>query len=140
MATLVKTSIQINARPEKVWTVFSDFSAYPNWNPFLKEISGDVQIGKTININAGGMKFKPTVLRLTKNQELTWVGRLLFPGIFDGEHRFIFIDNGDGTTTFQHEELFKGILVPLFKKKLTTDTKAGFEAMNEALKAKVEAL
>ncbi len=138
MATEIRTSIEINASPEKIWKVFSNFENYPNWNPFLTEVSGEVKAGNQIKINAGGMIFKPTVLKFEENKELRWLGKLLFSGIFDGEHYFEIIDKGNGTSTFVHGENFKGILVPLFKSKLTGETKDGFVKMNKKLKELVE--
>lgn len=43
------------------------------------------------------------------------------------------------TVTFKHEEIFNGLLVGPFSKKLDTDTKKGFESMNEKLKELAEA-
>ena len=34
------------------------------------------------------MTFKPTVLVAEGPKELRWLGRLLLPGMFDGEHSF----------------------------------------------------
>jgi hypothetical protein len=85
------------------------------------------------------MKFKPTILVRSENKELRWLGKLLFKGLFDGEHSFRIVDNENGTCTFYHEESFSGILVGLFAKKLDTDTKQGFIEMNEKLKELVEA-
>ena len=138
MAAEIKTSIVINATPKKIWQVLTDFSAYPFWNPFIKSITGNVKMGEKIKVEFEKMTFKPKVLKYTKNQEFEWLGHLLFSGLFDGKHRFLLIDNGDGTTTFQHSESFKGILVPLFKKKLNTEFKPQFEEMNMALKVLVE--
>jgi len=138
MALNITTSIIINARPEQVWAKFTAFETYSTWNPFLKEVSGNIAEGNTISINAGGMKFKPKVLKFEKNKELKWVGKLLFTGLFDGTHQFILKDNQDGTTTFHHNEFFKGWLVPMFKKQLLSETKTGFEAMNRILKERVE--
>lgn len=84
------------------------------------------------------MTFKPKVLTFLKNRELSWLGHLLLPGLFDGEHKFELIDNGKGTTTFIHSERFKGILVPLFKEKLNKNTKNGFIEMNKKLKELTE--
>ena len=137
-AAEIKTSIIIKATPEQVWAELTDFAAYASWNPFLKEVSGEVAVGKKIKINADGMTFKPKVLVFDAHKELKWIGRLILPGIFDGTHRFVLIDNGDGTTTLEHSEDFSGILVPLFKKKLLKETKANFEAMNQKLKERVE--
>ncbi|SUJ29940.1 Uncharacterised protein [Sphingobacterium spiritivorum] len=84
------------------------------------------------------MIFKPKVLVYEKNKKLSWTGRLLLPGIFDGEHTFELIDNGDGTTTFVQSEIFKGLLVPLFQKTLDNNTRRGFEQMNLKLKEMCE--
>ena len=135
----ISTRIVINATPEEVWKEFSNFSEYGSWNPFIKELTGNVEEQGRIHIKLEGMQFKPTVQVLKPAQELTWLGRLLLPGIFGGRHSFQLIDNGDGTTTFVQKESFKGLLVPMLKKKLLTETKAGFEAMNSALKSRVEA-
>ena len=88
--------------------------------------------------NGSAMTFKPTVLVADVNKEFRWLGHLMFPGIFDGEHIFELYENTDGTTTFVQREEFKGILVPLFSKMLDTKTVAGFEAMNKRLKQRVE--
>lgn len=138
MALEIKTSIVINTTPDKVWKVLTDFEKYPDWNPFLKEVLGEVKEGNRIKIVADGMKFKPKILTYTENKELKWRGRLLLPGLFDGKHCFVLIDNGDGSTTLEHSEKFSGILVPFLKKKLRTETKANFEKMNQLLKERVE--
>jgi hypothetical protein len=143
MAKEIKTQILINASPEKVWSIFSNFEKYPTWNPFIKYIKGDVKVGNKIAMRiappkASEMTFKPRVLTFETNKELSWLGHLLFPGLFDGTHKFELIDNGNGTTTFRQSEKFKGILVPFFKKLLDVNTKNGFEEMNKKLKELAE--
>jgi hypothetical protein len=143
MAKEIKTEILINATPEKVWSILTNFDNYPNWNPFIKSIKGEVKVGNKITVRieppeAKGMTFRPKILTLETNKELKWIGHLLFTGLFDGEHKFELIDNGDGTTTFRQNEKFKGILVPLFKKQLDNNTKKGFEEMNKKLKELAE--
>lgn len=134
----VETEILISADPQKVWSVLTDFESYPNWNPFVKSLTGKVREGNKIKVVLPGMKFKPTVLKFKTAKEFRCIGHLLFKGLFDGEHSFVLIDNKDGTTTLKHGEQFSGILVPFFKKKLDTDTKDGFVQMNVALKKRAE--
>ena len=138
MTKQIKTSITINASKEKVWQILTDFSAYPEWYPFIKSINGEVKVGNCIQIKLPEMTFKPTVLTYTKNTELKWLGHLWFKGLFDGEHKFYISDNGDGTTNFEQSEIFKGVLVKLFSKKLDKDTKKGFQQMNRELKLRAE--
>lgn len=144
MAKEITTEILIHAEPAIIWSVLTNFDNYPYWNPFIKSINGVVEVGKKITARieppgAKGMTFKPTILAFQTNKELKWIGHLLFPGLFDGEHVFELIDHGNGTTTFIQREKFKGILVPLFKKMLDVNTIKGFEAMNEKLKELAEA-
>ena len=134
MAKEIKTEILINATPEKVWAVLTDFNAYPAWNPFVNSLAGEVKVGNTIKVVLQGMTFKPKVLVFEPNREFRWIGRLFLPGLFDGEHSFILTDHGNGTTTFQQNEIFNGLLVGLFSRKLDTATLPGFERMNEKLK------
>jgi hypothetical protein len=143
MAKELTTEIIIAANPEKIWSVLTNFDRYPNWNPFIKFVKGNVTVGNTITVrieppNSTGMTFKPEVLTCNTNKELSWIGKLLFKGLFDGEHKFKLIDNGNGTTTFIQSETFTGILVPLFTKMININTKNGFELMNQKLKSLVE--
>jgi hypothetical protein len=143
MALEIKTEITITATPEKVWEILTNFNEYPNWNPFIKLIKGQVVVGKKIIARieppeAKEMTFKPKILTFVENKELSWLGHLLFPGLFDGKHKFELVDNGNGTTTFKQSEIFRGVLVPFFKKQLKNNTKNGFIEMNEKLKELAE--
>ncbi|RZT95389.1 hypothetical protein EV201_0008 [Ancylomarina subtilis] len=136
MAKEIKTEILIHATPDKVWTILTNFENYPNWNPFIKSVIGEVKVGNKITVRIEppkekGMTLKPTVLIYEANNELRWIGRLLFPGLFDGEHKFELIDNGNGTITFRQSEKFKGIFVWFLN---VENTKKGFEEMNGKLK------
>jgi hypothetical protein len=143
MAIEITTEIIINAAPEKVWIALLDFEKHPAWNPFITSILGEALVGERLEVciaPPGGqpMTFKPKVLAVTCNAELRWLGHLLFPGLFDGEHRFLLTANPNGSTTLVQSERFTGVLVPLFRKSLNVNTRAGFAAMNQALKARVE--
>lgn len=143
MAKELVTSITISASPTQVWAILTDFEKYPEWNPFIKSLTGQVAVGNTIVAHLhppGGqaMTFKPKVLAFEPEKEFRWLGHLFFPGLFDGEHIFELTDEGNGTTLLVHREKFKGILVPLFQKMLDTNTLEGFNAMNRALKLRSE--
>ncbi|MDR1977000.1 MAG: SRPBCC domain-containing protein [Campylobacteraceae bacterium] len=137
----INTEIKINAKPEVIWEILVDFDNYPKWNPFIKMVKGEVKVGNKITVKVvpqgkRGMTFKPKVLTFEKNREISWIGKLIISGLFDGEHKLILIDNNDGTTTFKQSEKFDGILVTLFN---FENTRLGFEAMNQELKKIAEA-
>jgi hypothetical protein len=137
------TSIDIDAAPEAVWAVLSDLTAYPSWNPFIREAKGELAAGERLDLKMqpeGGraMRFRPTVLNAEPGRELRWLGRLVAPGVFDGEHRFSIEPTAGGSRLVQ-EERFTGVLVPLLAKGLRRRTLPAFEQMNEALRARAEA-
>jgi hypothetical protein len=138
------TEIEINASPERVWRILTDFISYPVWNPFIREIRGRAAEGERLRVflkpsGGKGMVFKPTVLKADPKRELRWLGKLLVSGLFDGEHYFVIETLGENRVKFVHGENFRGILVRLFAKSLDTDTLRGFNEMNEALKKRAEA-
>ncbi|MDK2064799.1 SRPBCC domain-containing protein [Aliarcobacter butzleri] len=137
----IETSIKINSKADKIWQELINFEEYKNWNPSIIDISGELGKNKTlkivVKIDEKTMVFKPIVLECEENKELRWLGKLLFNGIFDGEHYFLIKENIDGTCTFIQGEKFSGILIPFFGK-MILKTKKGFEAMNQELKKRVE--
>jgi len=139
----LRTQIEIEATPERVWEILTDFDAYPEWNPFIQAIEGEAAPGSKLEVRIeppGGraMSFKPIVLEAAPRQELRWLGRVLVPGLFDGEHSLRIEPIDDSRVRFVQAERFTGVLVPLFGKSLEK-TERGFTAMNEALKRRAEA-
>jgi hypothetical protein len=143
MPTDLRTEILIDAPPARIWAILTDFAAYPDWNPFITSSVGTLAVGERLVIRLappGGKRvtFKPTITEVEAGRSFEWLGRLVLPGLFDGRHRFELLPNGDGTRFLQTER-FAGVLVPLMRRSLDTHTRAGFEAMNNALKARAEA-
>ena len=139
----IQTEIDIASTPERLWSILTDLSAYPSWNPFIRSITGQIEEGQRLAVSiqpAGGraMTFRPTVLLAAPNSELRWLGRFLLPGIFDGEHYFKMAASGPGRVRFTQGEQFSGLLVGFAKASLDRGTKDGFVAMNEALKTRAE--
>ena len=143
MAKELKTEVIINASPSTIWNILIEFDLYPEWNPFIKSIKGLPIEGSKVSArleppDLRGMTISPTILEVTDEKALRWLGHLFFPGLFDGEHIFELIDNKNGTTTFIQREKFRGILVSLFNKLLDNNTYRGFVLMNQQLKIKAE--
>lgn len=139
----IDTAIDIDADPKTVWQVLTDFSAYPHWNPFIRSIEGELNRGSRLSVliqppGQKPMRFQPEVQAAEHPAKLSWIGRVLIRGLFDGHHQFELQPNGTGTRLL-HREFFSGLLVPLIWNKMEQPTRAGFEAMNLALKARVEA-
>jgi hypothetical protein len=138
----LRTEVAIDAPPERVWRVLTDFGAYPEWNPFIRSIEGETRVGSQLKVRieppgARGMTFRPTVRAAEPARELRWLGRLLVPGLVDGEHRLALEPLEGGRSRFIQSERFTGLLVGLLTGTLAA-TERGFEQMNEALKRRVE--
>ena len=135
----VETEIVIAAPPAVVWAVLTDGAGYAAWNPFIRAMSGPIRPGARLTISvhpAGGraMTFRPRVLVADPGRELRWLGRLVLPGLFDGEHSFRLVPQGEATRLI-HAETFRGVLAWLID---TDRFRADFTAMNRALKQRVE--
>jgi hypothetical protein len=138
----LRSEIEIDAPPEDVWQVLTDFDAYPEWNPFIRSIQGNPKVGSRLSVRieppgARGMTFRPTVRAAEPARELRWLGRLLIPGLADGEHRLTLEPLNGGRSQFIQSERFSGLLVGLLRSTLAA-TQRGFEQMNQALKRRAE--
>jgi len=139
----LRAEVEIDATPERVWLLLTDFPSYPEWNPFIRSASGPIAVGGRLKVHiqpsgTSGMTFRPRVLKVEPQRELRWLGRLLVPGLFDGEHVFTLDALGEHRVRFVQREIFKGILVPLLSRSLDRDASRGFDEMNAALKARAE--
>jgi hypothetical protein len=138
----LETEIDIRGSAMEVWSVLADFRRYPEWNPFIREASGEVRRGARLTVQLhppGGrpMTFRPIVREASPGRELRWEGHLWFPGLFDGEHVFRIETTGENVR-LRHGEQFRGVLVPLIPANVFERTRRGFEAMNRALKERIE--
>jgi len=138
----LRSQIEIDAPPERVWSVLTHFDGYPDWNPFIRSLAGRCEVGAKLAVRieppgARPMTFKPTIRAAAPARELRWLGRLFVPGLFDGEHRLEIEPLEKGRSRFVQSESFSGLLVPLFSRTLAA-TQRGFEQMNVALKRRVE--
>jgi len=138
----LQAEIFIEAPAERVWSVLTDFAAFPQWNPFIREVEGEPREGARLRVRlqTGTSRpwvLRPTLLRFEPQRELRWLGQVFFTGLFDGEHRFV-LDAFSSGTRFVQAETFRGLLVPLLAPALEDDTRRGFHEMNRALKGRAE--
>ena len=101
MRVLEKT-IDIQATPDEVWEVLTDFAEYDEWNPFITSIAGAAEPGARLAVALtppGGrtIVMKPTVRAADRSRRFAWLGRLGVPWVFDGAHEFLMEPGADGT-------------------------------------------
>lgn len=141
----IEAAISVAAPPAAVWRVLTDFAVYPDWNPFVLAIAGDLVAGAALLVTLRppgrrAMTMRPSLLVAQPDRELRWRGHLLFPGLFDGEHYFRLAAEADGGCRFTQGEIFSGLLPGLMGEGLYAAVRDGFVAMNTALKARAEAM
>lgn len=140
---LLESSIDIDADAATVWRVLTDGDAYPEWNPFVTRLDGDLAVGERLAIRVEppegrGMSFRPRVTAVEPERHLAWHGSLPIPRLFEGHHEFVIVPRDDGGVEFVQRETFSGLLVPILLD--APDVEAGFQAMNEALERRVGVL
>jgi hypothetical protein len=143
--------IEIAASAERVWQLLTDFPSYPQWNPFEARISGRPRIGERLVVHfefpgAKGLaetRGSTQWVKVTKakpHRELRWLGRAPpVPGLLSGEHSHIIEPLEENRLRFIQREVFRGLLVPLFLRRMGTNLQRGYEGMNLALKQRAEA-
>jgi hypothetical protein len=143
MARQLTAEIEVQASAERVWEVLTDLAAYQEWNPFIIQASGRAVPGSRLDLRMRPpgrrpTRFRPEVLEAEPGRKLRWLGRVLVPGLFDGEHSFTIHPTGSGRVRVTQHEEFRGLLAPMLLALIAEPTLEGFHLMNRALKNRVE--
>jgi len=138
----LRTEIEIQARPDQVWQVLTSLDRYSEWNPFITLAAGNPKVGEKVDITVRSgtkdMVLHCVVVRVEPNKELCWKYHVISPFLFSGEHSFIIDQIESEKVRLIDREIFNGLLVATQAKNIDTNPKLGFEAMDKALKGRVE--
>jgi hypothetical protein len=138
----LRSEIEVDAVPERIWRVILDFARYPDWNPFIQRIDGQPAVGARLEMlltppDGRERRLRATVVQVDTASELVWKHKLWFQGLFDGEHSIQLTELEVGTTRVVNKGEFRGRLVQYMGRSLT-QTARGLVGMNQALKRRVE--
>lgn len=141
----LSSEITVAASPARIWAVLTDFPAYGMWNRTIPAIQGEPIAGTSLRViiewpDLRRGNYRLVVLAAKAQQELRWLGRFGFPGLMDGDHRFLLEANKTGGTKVVQVENFSGALVPCFAPWLRDNVLRGFAQMNQALKVRAESM
>ncbi len=136
-------SIDIDAPAKHVWDALVDLESFHEWNPFIRDASGDTKVGGRIRVRVRSSLGAPIALHAevvgrVEERELRWRGHVLAPWLGAGEHTFRVEPLGPSRTRFTQHEVFTGALPRLFARLLAAETRRGFAAMNRALAVRAE--
>jgi uncharacterized protein YndB with AHSA1/START domain len=131
-------SITIDASPEAVWRILTDASGYPNWDPAMDHIEGKLALGERVKFftKLSPQAFPVKVTGFEPNRKLVLTGGLPL-GLFKSERTHTLIPEKDGQTIFKTEEIFSGLLLPIFGRNLP-DLSENFRAFAAGLKKQAE--
>jgi len=139
----IRSEIDIHAPVVRVWELLADLASYPDWNPFIRRAEGTLAQGERLRLelqipDGMRMKIRPRLITVIEQAEIRWIGHLMVPGLFDGDHRFVLTPLAPARTRLVQQETFRGALVPVFGGWIGAGARRGFEAMNRAAKARLE--
>jgi hypothetical protein len=139
----IRTEVDIDSSPEKVWQVLTDFGHYRDWNPFIRDITGKLNEGSRLEIQISTStkktrKYRPVLTKIEPNHEMRWLGKAFLPGLLDGERILTLQRLENNQVRLIHREIFRGIGVSLAGSRIDFEIRRKFEEMNSALKKKIE--
>lgn len=134
------TSVIINCSLETLWNELVNFSEYPNWNPIVGDLKGELKVGNTIStfIVPLNKTYFPKLLVCTPHIELTWQGVRGAKWLMAGKHYYRMEKITDNETKLYHGEYFTGLLSPLISNRLLDKMRLAFLHHNELLKQRIE--
>ena len=140
----VEDRIGIQAPAEVIWEIVQDLPTWSEWNPTYPRAEGEIRIGNTLTLDLAlpgqpKQEIKAKVLEWVPGEQLHWQLRLMgglirtvrYIEISPLSERGCIVDNG---------EIFGGLMGPSLGKRMGRAVRQGFHAMNEALKARAEAI
>ena len=137
------SEIEIDAPASRVWAALTETAAYPEWNPFIRRLDGDLRAGCKLEVRieppgARGMTFRPTVLAAETGRGAALARPFPRPRAVRRQYSFELAELPGCRTRLVQRKRFQRRVVGPFGRSLDR-TAAGFAAMNEALRDRVEA-
>ncbi len=141
----IRTTVDIEAAPDRVWQLLMEFDDYQVWNPFIRGIKADkLSIGGTLYIRvrrppgSESIRYTAKITDFKPGAEISWRRTMGFGGLFASEHAMIIVQRGHFGSCFIQRERFSGMLADSVYNRIGSDIAASFKAMNRALKAAAE--
>ena len=134
-----KASTNINAPAEKIWSVLTEVSTWPSWDPNCDKVEGQAVLGNKLKVFtklSPGRAFPVKVTEFTPNRKMTWTGGMPF-GLFTGVRAFTLNPRSDGSVEFTMHEVYSGPMLGLIAKSIP-DMSQAFELFCSGLKSRSE--
>jgi hypothetical protein len=138
----LRAEVEIDAPCDEVWQVLTDFQRYPEWNPFIATVVGQLRPGAKLEVTLllpGGRERvqRPSLVVFEPPLELRWHARVMFGMLLGWEHFFKLSACEPGRTRLAQGRNYRGVLVKYLGSEFTAMAR-GFAGMNQALKRRIE--
>ena len=135
-----QVSTAILAKPQTIWQLLTDASAYPAWNTTVDKVEGRIAPGETVTVHpklSRGRTFPVKVTEFVPEKKMAWSSGMPV-GLFKGERTFTLTPRAGGIVEFSMTEVFSGPLSPLIERSIP-NLQPAFDEFAEALKKTAEA-
>ncbi len=128
--------IEVDARPDTVWTVMSEIDRWPTWNPDIRDaaLAGELAAGSQFRWKAGPGTIASTLQVVDRPNTLAWSGKTM--GVY-AIHVWQIMTR-DGQTTVRTEESWEGLLPKVFPGRSLKTVQAALRDGLHALKREAE--
>ncbi len=133
-----RATTTIDAPPDAIWSILTNASGYPEWDLSMDHIEGTLAPGEKVTFftKLSSQSFPVKVTAFEPGRKLMLTGGMPL-GLFKSERTHLLTPAEGGKTTFHTEEIFSGLLLPLFGKNIP-DLTENFQNFAAALKKRAE--
>jgi hypothetical protein len=142
MRVKLEHRLGVRAPAEAIWDVIADVERWAEWNPLYPRAAGVIRMGETLDLEVAlpgqaSRQIRPVVVDWVPHEQLLW--SLSMMGGLVKSTRYLEIEElAPGACVFSNGELFGGLIGPTLARRMRGPIRAGFAALGEALKARVE--
>jgi hypothetical protein len=140
----VEHRVGIQAPAEVIWEVISDLESWEQWCALYPKASGEIRIGSVLDLTLAlpgqaPQQIRPTVMEWVPNEQLHW--KLSMLGGLIRTIRYFEIESlAEASCIVSNGEYLGGLMGPRVGKRMARNIYRAFVDMNDALKARAEAL
>ena len=138
------TAMVIDAPPDRVWAVLTDFASWDEWNPTLKRTSGPPVVGTevrmTLRLGPMNVPMRQQIRVVDPPRSLVWRSKQFVPArALDVVRKFVLEPVDGGRTSLVQSETTTGFLAWVEVMLLGRSIIRGYNNLARALAARVGA-
>jgi hypothetical protein len=136
----IATEVALQAPPDAIWKILTDFAAYPEWNRFLKAVRGQPAPDAAIEVDLqyyglSVQKKTGVVTGFMVPKYFSWVWNHKFGAWFiSSEHVFRLKEKEDGRTIFFQEVYHTGLGLKFRRRDVEHYLRLSLDKLNDDLK------